>query len=74
MKPIVDGLAKEYGEQMIFQRYEWRSKKAQALVEDYAITETPTFVILNRAGVPAVIHSGVDSYAGIKALIEKALR
>lgn len=73
MRPIVHGLEKEYAGQMRFDAHEWRSTRSRALVEQYGVTETPTFVILDSAGAARTIISGELTRDELRERIDSAL-
>jgi thioredoxin-related protein len=73
MRPIVNGLEKEYAGRVRFDAHEWRNSRSRALVEKYGVTETPTFVILDSAGAVRMIISGELTRDELRAHIERAL-
>lgn len=73
MRPIVHGLEKEYAGRMRFDAHEWRSARSRALVQQYGVTETPTFVILDESGAVRMIIAGELTRDELRAHIDRAL-
>ncbi len=73
MRPIVNGLEKEYASRVRFDAHEWRNSRSRALVEQYGVTETPTFVILDSAGTARMIIAGELTRDELRAHIERVL-
>jgi thiol-disulfide isomerase/thioredoxin len=49
-KPIVDGLAAEWGDKVVVLEVDIHRKDNKALVERFAVRFTPTFVLLDGDG------------------------
>ena len=73
MRPIVNGLEKEYAGRMRFDAHEWRNSRSRALVEQFGVTETPTFVILDDTGAARMIISGELTRDELRAHIDRVL-
>ena len=74
MRPIVNGLAKEYAGRVAFRAHEWRVASSRALIEQYGVTETPTFVILDASGAVRVMVSSELTREDLRARIDTALQ
>jgi hypothetical protein len=55
-----------------FERYEWRARNAAALVDEFGVLETPTFVVIDGAGRVVANQSGMETRESLSALIQRA--
>ncbi len=74
MRPIVNGLEEEYAGRVTFRAHEWRVATSRALIEQYGVTETPTFVILDASGQVRVMVSGELTREDLRTRIDTVLQ
>lgn len=74
MQPIVNGLEKDYAGRVTFRAHEWRAATSRALIEQYGLTETPTFVILDATGRARVMVTGELTREDLRARIDTVLQ
>jgi len=72
MKPVVDGLAKEYEGKVEFRRYNAeKDPEAVQLANEMGITAVPTFIFVNSDGVQAGTKLGGGTAQEFRTLIDK---
>lgn len=72
MKPVVDGLQKEYEGKVDFKLYNVETDQAGVeLANKMGITAVPTFVFVNSDGVQAGTKVGGGSAEEMRALLDK---
>lgn len=72
MKPVVDGLEKEYGDKVEFRRYNLeRDPSGIDLANSLGVTAVPTFFFVNSDGVQAATRVGGMTEEDMRAAIEK---
>ena len=72
MSPVVNGLAQEYGDRMIFQQLNVQEEGAD-LFKQYRLRGHPAYVILDRRGKVAWQMVGQVSREDMEAAIRRAL-
>jgi thiol-disulfide isomerase/thioredoxin len=72
MKPVVDGLKKEYEGRVEFRLYNLGSDQAGIeLADKLGVTAVPTFVFVNADGVTAQTKVGPGSADEMRAQLDK---
>jgi thioredoxin-related protein len=72
MRPVVNGLDQQYGQQVAFANVDYNSSANKELVSKYRVRGHPTFVILDRAGNVSQTFVGATARADLEAAIKKA--
>ncbi|PKQ29302.1 MAG: thiol reductase thioredoxin [Actinobacteria bacterium HGW-Actinobacteria-10] len=71
MKPVVDGLKKQYEGKVEFRLINTDTEQnAQALAQKYRVTAVPTFVFLNKDGTEAGRRLGEVSESDMRAQLD----
>jgi thiol-disulfide isomerase/thioredoxin len=71
MQPIVNRLREEYGDQIVFARYDIDAPASAEFEDKYRITGVPTFVVLNARQEEISRISGGFGYSDMKQKLEK---
>ena len=72
MKPVVDGLSKEYAGKVEFRRLNVETdQKAIELANQMGVTAVPTFVFVNSNGVQAGTKIGGATAQDLRTQIDK---
>lgn len=72
MKPVVDGLAKEYEGRIEFRLYNVESdQEGVALANQMGVTAVPTFVFVNSDGITAGTKIGTVAVQDMRAELDK---
>lgn len=71
MKPVVDGLQKEYEGKVEFRLLNVETdQEAVELANEMGVTAVPTFVFVNSNGIPAGTQVGGMSEADLRARLD----
>lgn len=73
MSPIVDGLAKDFGDRVAFQRLDARREGAE-LFRQYRLRGHPSYVIIDRSGKIAWQRVGVVSRQELEDALQQVLK
>jgi hypothetical protein len=73
MSPIVDGLAQDYGDRIVFQRLNAR-QEGEPLFRQYRLRGHPAYVILDKRGQVAWQQIGEVSRQDLVDGIERVLK
>ena len=72
--PIVDGLIKQYGKRIDFQRVNILSSSSQPLMDKFAFSAAPELYLLDRQGKVAANWDDVVSAAELSKAFDQILR
>jgi len=73
MSPIVDGLAQDYGERIVFQRLN-AQQEGEQLFRQYRLRGHPAYVILDQRGQVAWQQIGEVSRQELVTALERVLK
>jgi thiol-disulfide isomerase/thioredoxin len=71
MQPIVNRLREEYGDKIVFARYDIDAPASAEYEDKYRITGVPTFVVLNAQQDEISRISGGFPYSDMKEKLDK---
>jgi thioredoxin-related protein len=70
----VDGLERQYGQKLGFERVDFDTSRGQRLARRYQVRAHPTVLVIDRAGAKAASIPGVPTAEQVAAEIERVLR
>jgi thiol-disulfide isomerase/thioredoxin len=70
-KPIVDGLAEEWGDKVSVHEVDYHLKGNKPLVERLSVRFTPTFVLLDKEGVEVWRQVGQIDVAAAREKVDQ---
>ncbi len=73
MKPIVDGLEKEYRDRIAFKRVNANLGDGPAIMQEYRILGHPTLLFFDAQGQEVERHIGPQTEAEMRAVLERLL-
>lgn len=72
MRPVVNGLERQYGNRVAFAGVDFYNRANRELVQQHRVLGHPTFVVLDRNGNVVKRFVGYTEEAELKAALEQA--
>ncbi len=72
MRPVGNGLERQYGDRVAFAGVDFYNRANRELVQQYRVTGHPTFIVLDRRGAVVERFVGYTEAAELEAALKQA--